>query len=119
MVELEEEILRKAEFKPYLWCRYNDDIFSFEAWKCFIENTNKIHPTIFTVDWPKASIIFLDVTVSIAEGIIETDLYVKPTDSYQYLLPSSYHHFYCKKGIPYSQALRLNGICSNDDFFGK
>ena len=27
MAELEEEILRKAEFKPYLWWRYIDDIF--------------------------------------------------------------------------------------------
>ena len=27
MVELEEEILRKAEFKLYLWWRYIDDIF--------------------------------------------------------------------------------------------
>ena len=27
MVELEEEILGKAEFKPYLWWRYIDDIY--------------------------------------------------------------------------------------------
>ena len=27
MAELEEQILRKAEFKPYLWWRYTDDIF--------------------------------------------------------------------------------------------
>ena len=27
MAELEEEILQKAEFKPYLWWRYIDDIF--------------------------------------------------------------------------------------------
>ena len=79
-----------------------------------------MYPTIkFTADWSKASINFLDVTVSIAEGVIETDLYVKPTDSHQYLLSSSCHPFYCKKGIPYSQALRLNRICSNNEFFDK
>ena len=34
-------------------------------------------PTIkIMADWSKTSINFLDVTVSIAEGIIETDLYV-------------------------------------------
>ena len=123
MVELEEEIFENQNLNRIYGAGIMMIYFPLkhgeEKLKCFIENTNKIHPTIFTVDWPKASIIFLDVTVSIAEGIIETDLYVKPTDSYQYLLPSSYHHFYCKKGIPYSQALRLNGICSNDDFFGK
>ena len=79
-----------------------------------------MHPTIkFTTDWSKTSVNFLDVTVSIAEGVIETDLYVKPTDSHQYLLSSSCHPFYCKKGIPYSQALRLNRICSNNEFFDK
>ena len=78
-----------------------------------------MHPTIkFTADWSKISINFLDVTVSIA-GVIETDLYVKPTDSHQYLLSSSCHPFYCKKGIPYSQALRLNRICSKNEFFDK
>ena len=79
-----------------------------------------MHPTIkFTADWSKTSINFLYVTVSIAEGVIETDLYVKPTDSHQYLLSSSCHPFYCKKGIPYSQAIRLNRICSNNEFFDK
>ena len=57
-----------------------------------------MQPTIkFTVDWSKTSTNFLDVAVSIAEGIIETDLYVKPTDSHQYLLSSSCHPFYCKQ----------------------
>ena len=59
-----------------------------------------MHPTIkFTANWSKTSTNFLDVTVSIVESVIETDLYVKP-DSHQYLLSSSYHPFYCKKGIP-------------------
>ena len=79
-----------------------------------------MHPTIkFTADWSKRSINFLDVTVSITESIIETDLSVKPTDSHQYILSSSCHAFYCKKGIPYSQALRLNRICSNNEFLDK
>ena len=30
--ELEMEILRKAEFKPYLQGKYIDDIFSLGAW---------------------------------------------------------------------------------------
>ena len=34
-------------------------------------------------------------------------------------MSSSCHPFYCKKGIPYSQALRFNRICSNNEFFSK
>ena len=79
-----------------------------------------MHPTIrFTADWSNTSINYLDVTVSITEGIIETDLFVKPTDSHQYLLSSSCHRFYWKKGIPYNQALRLNRIFSSNEFFDK
>ena len=41
-----------------------------------------MHPTIkFTAEWSKTSINFLDVTVSLVEGVAETDLHVKPTDS--------------------------------------
>ena len=89
-----------------------------EKLKYFTDNTNKMHPAIkFTAEWSKTSIDFLYVPVSITKGIIETDLYVKPTDSHQYLLASSCHSLYCKKSIPYSQALSLNRICSNNEFF--
>ena len=52
---------------------------------------------------------------STAEGVIETDLYVKPSDIHQYLLSSFCHPFYCKKSIPLSQALRINRISANND----
>ena len=116
MAELEEETL---------WKFYIDDIFFLwehveEKSKSFIDNINKMHLTItFTADWSKTSTNVPDVTVSIVEAIIETDIHVKSTDSHQYLLSSSCHPFYCKKGIPYSQTLRFNRICSNNEFFDK
>ena len=48
-----------------------------------------------------------------------TDLFVKPTDTQQFLDPSSSHPYHCKKGMPYSQALRLNRICSDNENFDK
>ena len=62
---------------------------------------------------------FLDITVSLIRGKINTDLYVKPKDSHQYLHSSSCHPYHCKKGIPYSQALRLNRICSDPISFDR
>ena len=59
----------------------------------------------------------MDVTISLIDGQIETNLYVKPTDSRQYLHSSFCHPYHCKKSIPYSQALRLNRICSKNNFF--
>ena len=50
------------------------------------------------------------------ECITKTEIYVKPTDSQQYLEASSCHPFDCKRGITYNQPLRLNHICSNNEY---
>ena len=43
----------------------------------------------------------------------------KPTYPHQFLDPSSCHLYHCKKGIPYSQALKLSRICSDNEIFDK
>ena len=123
MAELEEKILERLDNKPYLWWRYIDDIFFIwehgeEKLRDFVQTLNEVHPTIkFTAEWSQKSIIFLDVTVSLIDGQIETDVYVKPTDSHQYLHSFSCHPYHCKKSIPYSQAFRFNRICSKNNVF--
>ena len=52
-------------------------------------------------------------------GKLNTDVYIKVTDSHQYLHQASCHPNACKTGIPFVQALRLRQICSKDDFFEK
>ena len=53
----------------------------------------------FTSAHSLTNVPFLDVMVSLDNGIIETDLFIKPTD---------------KKAIPFSLALCLRLICSTD-----
>ena len=48
-------------------------------------------------------------------GAFQTDVFSKPTDAHQYLNFKSCHAPHIKKGIPYSQALRLKRICSDDN----
>ena len=56
---------------------------------------------------------FFDVSVSVDNsGNITTDLYVKPTDTQQYLMATSCHP---NRSIPYSQALRILRICSSKE----
>ena len=116
LAELQEEILREVELKHYLWWWYMFDIFFIwehgeKKLKEFIDVLNKKHPTIkFTEEWSKTQINFLDVTVYLENGKIKTDLYVKPTDTHQYMHSCSCHPYHCKKGIPDSQTLRLNNI---------
>ena len=86
MANQEEEMIKEADYKLYLWRRYIDDIFFLwehgeKKLKSFIDKFNKVHPNIkLIVEWSKPSINFLDVTVSPIEGLIETDLNVKPKD---------------------------------------
>ena len=55
----------------------------------------------------------------VENGKNKADLYVKPTDTRQYLHSSSCHPYHCKKGIRYSQTLRLNTICSDSRSFDR
>ena len=130
MAELEEKIIKESEYKPYLWWRYIDDIFFLwehgeNKLKSFLDKINEVHPTIkFTAEWSKTSINFLDVTVSLVEGVIETDLYVKPTDSHQYL-QSSCLQSNCvtlsivKRVYHIVTLLKLHCICSGTNYFDK
>ena len=90
-----------------------------ESLEKFLNKLNTFHPTIkFTAEYSKEAINFLDVNVRLVEGELMTDLFVKPTDT-QFLDSSSSHPYHCKKGIPYSQAIRLNRICSDNESFDK
>ena len=61
----------------------------------------------------------MDVSVSIVDNKIETDLYCKPTDCHQFLHFNSAHPFHNKKSIVYSQGLRIKRLCSSPVAFEK
>ena len=91
-----------------------------ESLETFINELNSFHLTIkFTAEYSKETTIFLDVNIRLVMGQLMTDLFVKPTNTYQFLELSSSHTCHCKEGIPYSQALRLNRICSDNESFDK
>ena len=53
---------------------------------------------------------FLDLNVSLRNGVIHTNLYIKPTDGHQYLHYQSSNPLPIKALIPFSQALRVSRI---------
>ena len=123
--DLEERLCSDCDISPLVWWRYIDDIFMLrkhgeKELKKFLEILNSYHPTIkFTANYSRENISFLDIKVIKKGNQLLTDLYIKPTDTHQYLHASSCHVFHSKKSIPYSQALRLNRICSENSFFDK
>lgn len=63
----------------------------------FLEVFNIMHPSIsLSHSYPMQSINFLDVTVTISQGRLQTTLYTKPTDISQYLHFHSSHVRHCK-----------------------
>ena len=115
--------------QPRHYRRYIDDIFFFwtgseSELKDFIKHLNDFHPFLKfkpSYDFERKSVVFLDTVISINEnGFIKTSLYVKPGRKCNYLLPSSCHPSHICENIPYSLALRLKRICSdNVDFLSQ
>ena len=62
----------------------------------------------------------MDATVYIDDdNTVKTKLYVKPTDKQSYLHYKSEHPINMKRNIPYSQALRMKRICSEETEYHK
>ena len=105
----ERKLLTGSYSKPLVWFRYIDDIFAIWTYgedKCndFMHYINSIHSCFqLTSNYSKECAQFLDVSVSVDNsGNITTDLYVKLTDTHQYLMATSCHPNHTKRSIPYS-----------------
>ena len=125
MGRLERRLLQSVILKPFSWLRFIDDIdmkwtHGRETLEAFLETANSFRPTIrFTAEVSNDKHVFLDTMSHLADDKVAVDLYTKPTDSHQYLLPTSCHPPHCSKNIPFSLALRIRRICSDDETFEK
>ena len=108
---------------PWLWRGYFDDIFMIwqhgkDELKKFVEKHNNFHSYIkHTWEYSREKVNYLDVKVIARKVKLITDLHFKQTESYQYIYSSSCHPYHCTISIPYSQALKINRICSENVSF--
>jgi hypothetical protein len=127
MAMMDKKLQIMGENHIHFFKRFIDDILIIwtgteQQFLTFINKINSLHNTIkFTHSYhlESNSTTFLDMTVKIMNNKIVTDLYRKPTDKVQYLLPSSCHPSHIFKSIPYSLALRLVRICSTKELLNK
>ena len=111
-----------------LLLRYIDD--GYITWPrrlnldSFIEAINSLHPSIkFTIERSMrelrngqyAQILnFLDIIIILYEsGVIETDIFYKPTNSHDYLDYRSHHPVHTKNKIVYGLAKKIVEFVSN------
>ena len=66
----------------------------------------------FKYDYSNTKIEFLDLEISIENGVLKTNLFIKPSNKQLYLDYNSNHPLHCKQSIPYSQALRVIERCA-------
>ena len=69
----------------------------------------------FTYTFSTEKIEFLDLEISIENGNLETDLYIKPSNLQLYLNYFSNNPEHCKVGLIYSLALRIIERCSKNE----
>ena len=89
-----------------------------EKFEKFIKELDLKHPSIKS-DYKISAkeVDFLNTTVHIDKNNrLQTKLYKKPTDRQNYLHRKFEHPESLKKNIPYSQALRIKWVCSNEEF---
>lgn len=109
----ETNAIRSSTLKPYLWTRYEDDIFgiwthSEHELKQFFNHLNRQHDRIrLTPTYHTEKLNFLDLEIYRLNDAIGYRTSFKQTDSHLILPNSSYHPKYTFKGVVYSQIHRF------------
>ena len=104
--QLEGQLLRSVSLKPFSWLRFIDDldmkwIHGPANLEIFLQEANSFHPTIrFMAEVSNEKHVFLETKSRLVGNNIDVDVYIKPTDTHQYLLPSSYHPTHCSRNVP-------------------
>ena len=118
MAHIEKQLLNASPYKPFLWRRFIDNIFSVwttsetEINKNCIDFANSFQANIkFTHEMSSKHIVFLDTEVFegpwlIQGKILDVQTHFKPTETFQYTHFSSCHPLGVKKGVK-GEALRL------------
>uniref|UniRef100_UPI003AF6EDD9 GIY-YIG nuclease family protein n=1 Tax=Thiolapillus sp. TaxID=2017437 RepID=UPI003AF6EDD9 len=108
----------QEQYRYLDWSRFRDDGFALlldsEHIQPFTECLQSLHPP--NIKWTVShgkSATYLDVSLSVRDGMITTDVFSKHNHSY--LPPSSCHSPAVFKGFAQGIGTRLRMICSQDD----
>lgn len=124
---LENQILTLSD-KLLMWKRYRDDILLFfsgseKELEDFINQINHLHPTLkFTYESSFNKVSYLDIQIFkgnrfASSRILDTSVYTKSCETFQYLPKSSCHPQACFKGFVKGEILRYLRLCNNADDF--
>ena len=124
MAEWEAGASQGCPLLPMFWVRFIDDLFlvwthGYDAFIEFYNHINSHDPSIkLTFEYDVDRIDFLDVSVYKGlnfskNGVFDTKVFFKETDSHQLLHKTSFHPKHVFKSVVRSQVLRFHRICNN------
>ncbi len=87
-------------------------IMDLDAW---LRSTFQHVFLTFTTSYSFSELNFLDVNISLCENEISTSIYKKPMSKNMYLSFYSNHPKHLLRALPYSQAIRIKRICSDEN----
>lgn len=122
MHPLEERII-STDPNIIKWLRYRDDILLYKGTRTelcnLVENLNASHEFFkFTAEISSEEVTYLDLKIFKGErfrscGILDTKVFTKSTETYQYLDRNSAHPLATFKGFIKGEVLRYARLCSN------
>ena len=117
---LETDNKEMAEYVKRNWKRFLDDCFMIwinpdDDLTKFHDLINNLHQDIkSTIEKSKTHLPFLDILLIKYGTQLKTDIYLKVTDTKQYLNFYSCHPRHTKRSIPYNLARRICTIVSDE-----
>eukprot|EP00956_Cyclotella_meneghiniana_P030325 scaffold75834_cov36-Cyclotella_meneghiniana.AAC.1 len=95
------------------WTAHEDPVQNDILWKEYEADMNKWHGLKWVCTKPSHSVNFMDLTISVVNGRIETKLFEKPMNLYLYLPPHSSHPRGVFTGLISGQILRVRRLCTH------
>ena len=119
----EDKFLPKYKDRLPLYKRYIDDVVGVwiphpdvatdaRLWDEFKADLNNYHGVEWVTSKLSSKINFLDITISLQDGKIQTTLYEKMLNLYLYIPPHSAHPPGVLKGLVLGNAFRIYSLCS-------
>ena len=96
-----------------VWLAHEDPEINEQLWKEFGADMNRWHDLEWTCETPSQSVNFMDMTISIVNGRIETKLFEKDMNLYLYLPPHSSHPPGVFTGLIFGQILQTRRLCTH------
>ena len=96
-----------------IWLTHDDPLQDKILWDEFCKDMDSWHGLKWKCESPSQSVDFMDLTITLVNGRLETTLFEKAMNLYLYLPPHSSHPRGVFTGLIFGQVLRIRRLCTH------